>query len=225
MSDKPRPQQLTVTRERREQTIKTLVSGFAADLVTLDELERRLDIAHRTADPVELDRLIADLPAPGTEAAPTEAAAVSWKTAPPAEVRDNSFVVAIMGGVVKKGRWTPARRTTVIAFMGGAEIDLREAILPPGEVEISIFAIWGGVEIIVPPGIDVAVSGVAIMGGFDQQRCPPTPPAGGPTVRVSGLALMAGVEVFVRYPGETARDARKRLKEERRSRGRELPSE
>jgi hypothetical protein len=219
MSDKPRPQ-LTVTREWREQTIKTLVSGFAADQMTLEELERRLDVAHRTADASELDRLVADLPAPAPESSPAPRPA-----APPAEVRDSSFVVAIMGGVAKKGRWTPARRTVVLAFMGGAEIDLREAILPAGEIEIAVFTVWGGVEIIVPPDIDVDVSGVAIMGGFDQQRGSSAPSSGGPTVRVTGFALMAGVEVSVRYPGETVRDARRRLKQERKSRGRELPSE
>lgn len=37
-----------------------------------------------------------------------------------------------------------------------------------------------------------------------------------PTVRISGFALMGGVEVLVRYPGETSRDARRRMKEERK---------
>jgi hypothetical protein len=219
MSEKPAGQ-LTVTRERREQAIKTLVSGFAEDRIPLEELERRLDIAHRTPDPTELDRLIADLPAPDAPATPAPQPTVAL-----GEVRENSFVVAMMGGVAKKGRWTPARRTIVLAFMGGAEIDLREAILPPGEVEIAIFAVWGGVEIIVAPGTDVDVSGVAIMGGFEQQSGGNLPQTGGPRVRVTGLALMAGVEVYVRYPNETARDARRRLKEERKARGPELPSE
>jgi Cell wall-active antibiotics response 4TMS YvqF len=219
MSEKPSPQ-LTLTRERREHTIKTLVAGFAADRIPLEELERRLDVAHRTPDLTELDRLVADLPAAEAAAAPAPR-----QTAPPSEVRDQSFVVAIMGGVAKTGRWTPARRTHVLAFMGGAEIDLREAILPPGEIEIAVFTIWGGVEIIVPPGTEVDVSGVAVMGAFEQHRGTTAAPSGGPCVRVTGFALMAGVEVFVRYPGETARDARRRLKEERKSRGRELPSE
>lgn len=221
MPEKPRPQ-LTVSRERREQTINALVAGFAADRIPLEELERRLDIAHRTTDPVELDRLVADLPA--VEPAPA-AAPVPRPTGAPADVRDNSFVVAMMGGVAKKGRWTPARRTIVLAFMGGAEIDLREAVLPLAAIEIAVFTIWGGVQIIVTPGTHVDISGVAIMGGFDQQSGASEPPTGGPTVRVTGLALMGGVEVLTRYPGESARDARRRLKEERSADGRELPSE
>jgi hypothetical protein len=35
-------------------------------------------------------------------------------------------------------------------------------------------------------------------------------------VRVTGLALMGGVDVMVRYPGESARDAKRRNREERK---------
>ncbi len=38
-----------------------------------------------------------------------------------------------------------------------------------------------------------------------------------PVIRVTGVAIMGGVEVRVRYPGETARDARLRLKAERKA--------
>jgi len=219
MSDTPRPP-ATVTGERREQTIQALVASFAQDRLTLDELERRLDIAHRTADRAELDSLLADLPAQDSATTPAPR-----ETALPGEVRDNQFLVAIMGGVEKTGRWTPARRTTVLCFMGGAELDLREAVLPPGEIEISIFTIWGGVEIIVPPDVEVDVSGVAIMGAFEQPRGTVRPRPGSTVVRVTGFALMAGVEVYARYPGETAKEARLRLREERRRKGRQLPSE
>ena len=222
MPDTP-PPPATVTKDRREQTIQALVAGFAQDRLTLDELERRLDVAHRTADRSELDALLADMPAVPDSAA---SAPARNELALPADVRENQFLIAIMGGVEKTGRWTPARRTIVLAFMGGAELDLREAVLPPGEMEIAIFTIWGGVEIIVPPGVEVDVSGVAIMGAFEQPRGTVAPPAGGPVIRVTGFALMAGVEVYTRYPGETAKDARRRLKEEqRRKRDRQLPSE
>jgi hypothetical protein len=220
MSDTPRPP-ATVTGDRREQTIQALVAGFAQDRITLDELERRLDIAHRTADRNELDSLLSDLPAVDPAAPPQP----RTELAPPGDVRDSQFLVAIMGGVEKTGRWTPARRTVVLAFMGGAELDLREAVLPPGEIEIAIFTIWGGVEIIVPPDVEVDVSGVAIMGAFEQPRGSVRPRPGGPVIRVTGFSLMAGVEVYARYPGETAKDARLRLKEERRRKGRQLPSE
>jgi hypothetical protein len=46
----------------------------------------------------------------------------------------------------------------------------------------------------VPEDVDVDVSGVAFMGGFDHNASGPGVP-GAPQVRVLGFALMGGVEV------------------------------
>ncbi len=183
-----------------------------------------MDSAHRAVTVAELEGLVADLPAivdPDRKPAPT-----STRLADPASVRERQVLVAIMGGVERKGHWIPARSTHVIALMGGAEIDLREAQLPAGGVEIAIFTVWGGVQVIVPPDVRVDMGGMAIMGAFEQKRGyveDPGPAA--PTVRITGFALMGGVEVIVRYPGETPRDARRRMKEERKRLQRGPPRE
>lgn len=208
-------------KERREQTIQTLIGHFAEDHLTVEEFERRLDVAHRARQSSELDALIADLPVPAAEPAPEE----PRKAAPPAprrphtpleHVRENQVLVAIMGGVEKKGQWAPAQKTLVLAFMGGAQLDFREALLPPGVTEVAIFTVWGGVEIIVAPGTRVDSGGVAIMGAFEHVPGPAVVDPNAPIIRLTGFALMAGVEVHVRYPGESARDASQRRREERR---------
>jgi hypothetical protein len=102
--------------------------------------------------------------------------------------------------------------------MGGCEMDLREAQLAPGVTEIMVVAFMGGVEIVVPPWLQVEVSGIGIMGGFDhKQSAPPAHGPGAPVVRISGLAMMGGASVSVRYPGESASDARRRVKQERKA--------
>lgn len=216
MADEPLSRSLTLN-EQRDRTIQTLIDHFAEDRLTMEELEKRLDAAHRALKSTELTRLTADLPAQATPAPALEPARTP-ATRPvqvPENVRDHQVVVAIMGGVEKKGRWTPARKNLVLAFMGGAELDFREAILPPGDVEVQVFTIWGGVEIIVGPGTRVDCGGVAIMGAFEHKSGAAVDDADAPTIRVTGLALMAGVEVHVRYPGESARDASQRRREER----------
>ncbi|MGZ6608884.1 MAG: hypothetical protein ACXVFI_17670, partial [Solirubrobacteraceae bacterium] len=40
------------------------------------------------------------------------------------------WVVSIMGGHDKRGRWRPAPRCTVLNIMGGSDIDLNDAELP-----------------------------------------------------------------------------------------------
>ena len=57
---------------------------------------------------------------------------------------------------------------------------------------------------------------IAIMGGFAHAA----PPAGmspdAAVLRITGLCLMGGVDIVVRLPGETAKDARQRQRDARR---------
>lgn len=206
----PRPP-APALEERRAKVIQILAAAFAADRLTMVQLEERMDRAQRAGTVADLELLVGDLPA---ETARPES---QVPLADPDRVRGHQTLVALMGGVERKGHWVPAKKTLVVALMGGAVIDLREAALPPQGIEIQVFSMWGGVEVIVSPHVRVDMGGIAIMGGFEHKRgAEPDPGAGAPTVHITGLALMAGVEVQVRYPGETARDARLRNKAERK---------
>ena len=59
---------LVALRDRREQVISRLSDGYARDLFDVEELERRLDLAHGARSVADLDQLVADLgePGPGT---------------------------------------------------------------------------------------------------------------------------------------------------------------
>ena len=90
--------------------------------------------------------------------------------------------------------------------------------MPPGITELNVFAFMGGVQVVVPPGVRVEMNGVALMGGFEERvRTPELPPADAPVLRIGGFVMMAGVDVSVRYPGETERDARDRQRQLRRA--------
>jgi hypothetical protein len=87
--------------------------------------------------------------------------------------------------------------------MGGVELDLRDARFTAPEVTIRAFCLMGGVSITVPEDMDVDVSGIGFMGGFDHKASGPGAP-GAPRVRVVGFAMMGGVEVR-RRPADQAR--------------------
>lgn len=212
--------------QTRQVTIDALCEHFANDVLSVEEFERRVDSAHSATTSKELEDLLRDLPGSANLPVPAGDAplpARDYSVTSAANVREREVVVAVMGGSTRKGRWQPARKNYAVALMGGAELDFREAVMGPGVTELHIYTVWGGVEVIVPPGLNVESHGIALMGGFEHAADSvhaPDPHA--PTLRITGVALMAGVDVTVRRAGETARDARRRRKLERREQRRRL---
>jgi hypothetical protein len=86
---------------------------------------------------------------------------------------------------------------TILALMGGAELDLRRAKFAAPEVVITINAIMGGAQIIVGPNVHVQVEGTGIMGGYagPSGLVEAEPDEGSPVVRVKGFAIWGGVNV------------------------------
>jgi hypothetical protein len=118
-------------------------------------------------------------------------------------------VVSIFSGNEKKGRWELPRYMRVLAIFGGVKIDLREAIVAPGESVIETLCIFGGIEIVVPPQLDVQCDGDAIMGAFTLHRSrkgPASlpPPRGAPVIRVIGDAYAGAVTIQLKAPREKA---------------------
>ena len=105
----------------------------------------------------------------------------------------------------------PARHIYCVNVMGGTELDFREARFAPGVTEVSVFCKMGGVDIIVPPGLQVDFNGVGIMGGFDKSDdVTGVEDPNAPVLRINGIAIMGGVDVTLREMGETAKEARHR---------------
>jgi hypothetical protein len=220
--ERPVPQ--VSMREQRERTVRTLCEHFARDHLEVEEFEARLDAAHRAKQKEELAALVKDLPALrperkaeglSREVAEARRTLEQGGRAVGKAVRESRTVVAIMSGVERRGHWDPARRNLVFAVMGGVVLDFRDLQLPAGETEVFIFCMMGGVEILVPPDLTVDASGIAIMGGFEHSSPVPREPSA-PVLRIQGFCMMGGVEVHVRRPGESAKDAQLRQREERR---------
>jgi hypothetical protein len=208
------PQQLVAVRDRREGVIAALTDAFAQDLLDVDEFDRRIDLAHRAVTVAELETLVADLaarPATSTALVPqaSETALASWP--------EKRAVRAILGGFNKTGRWSVARKMKVTCFWGGGSLDFREASFAPGVTELHVTTIMGGLEIIVPPWLAVECDATAIMGAFaelDRGHGAPDPDRA--LLRITGFTLMGGVSIETRLPGESGRQARKRIKKERK---------
>jgi len=101
--------------------------------------------------------------------------------------------IAVLSGVNRGSNSTAFRGGELTAFMGGCEIDLRQAAIH-GEAVIDVFAMWGGIEIQVPENWTVIGRVTPLMGGYDDTTRP-QPGATAHKLIVRGVVLMGGVEV------------------------------
>ncbi|MEV8548911.1 DUF1707 domain-containing protein [Streptomyces glaucescens] len=201
----------------RERVAEVLRDALAEGRLDMAEFEERLDATYQARTYGELAPITRDLPAagaavPAVSMTKDPAAGGSWAGRIVGGEGSSARAVAVMSGFQRAGRWTVPRRFDCFAFWGGGEVDLREANFAAGEVQINCVAIMGGVNVIVPPGVEVVVRGIGIMGGFDQREEGVPGDPGAPRVIVSGFAFWGGVGVE-RKP---TRAERRRLKEERR---------
>ena len=96
-------------------------------------------------------------------------------------------------GSQRKTRSRQFKGGSLTAIMGGIEVDLREADIVD-RAEIAIFALWGGVEVKVPPTWRVRVSGLPLLGGWDDKTSLPIQD-GAPELIVHVTAIMGGAEI------------------------------
>ena len=115
----------------------------------------------------------------------------SGRLAPSSDASINA--IAVLAGVERGNNSAAFRGGELTAFMGGCEIDLRQAAIH-GEAVIDVFAMWGGIDIKVPDDWRVIGRVTPIMGGFEDKTRPPRG-ASAHTLVVRGFVLMGGVEV------------------------------
>jgi len=131
-------------------------------------------------------------PAPAGMATGT-AAAVPPVEAGDADASATVDCFALLGGSRRRSVSQDFRGGSLFAFMGGCELDLRQASIR-GQATIDAFAMWGGIEIKVPQDWTVALHGTPILGSFDDK----TVRMGGDGSKVlvvTGAAVMGGVEI------------------------------
>jgi hypothetical protein len=175
---------LRVSDAERDDTIRVLGEHAAVGRLTLDELEQRAGQALTARTRGDLAVLTTDLPAEGRPTAPVKVRKpVRW-------------MVAIMGGSHRHGRFRAVGSINAVAVMGGDEIDLRDAEIEGGELTVNVFALMGGANIYVPDTIELEVGGFSLMGGNDQVGSQRSPRPGAPVVRIHAYNVMGGVTIF-----------------------------
>ena len=198
--DRPVPD-LRASDADRERAVITLGRAAGDGRLDVDELEERLQLAYAARTHAELDTLLADVGgavegdlAAAAASAPEQARAPGARVVPSA-AGGRSWIVSIMGGNQRTGRWRVAERCNVVNFMGGAELDLHDVELSDQVTVVNVYTLMGGFEIRVPDGVDVQISKFAFMGGHEVKLGSEPPPPGAPLIRIRLWTMMGGGEV------------------------------
>jgi hypothetical protein len=198
---------MRVSDAERDATVRTLGEQAAVGRLTLAELEDRAGQALTAKTRGELAVLTSDLP---------QEASQGSHPAPAAQARKPvRWLIAIMGGSHRRGRFRAVGSINAIAIMGGDEIDLREAEIEGGELTLNLFALMGGANIYVPDSIDLDVGGLSLMGGHEEVGSQRSPRPGAPLVRIRLYNLMSGATIYRLPPqanGLSLKEARRLAK-------------
>ncbi len=178
---------LRVSDAERDATVRALGDHAAVGRLTLDELEDRSGRALTAKTRGELATLTSDLPAdPGQ----------SQSQLPDRPRKPVRWMVAIMSGSHRRGRFRAVGSINAIAIMGGDEIDLREAEIEGGELTLNLVAIMGGANVYLPNSVEVEVGGFSLMGGHEEIGSQRSPRPGAPVVRIRIYNLMGGATIY-----------------------------
>ena len=182
MSLEPRD---VVSDFERDQAIATLRHHTAAGLISLDDFAVNVEQVLTAQTRAELVAVTACLPA------------TIEPPAPPGE-RPRRWAIGVLSGEKVRGPWRLDDHLHAVALLGSAQIDLCDAQVVGDDATIYVIALFGGVEVQVPEGLPVELTGIAIMGTkqYKVKRCDPL--AGMPRVRVRAFAVCGGITVRTR---------------------------
>jgi DUF1707 SHOCT-like domain/Cell wall-active antibiotics response LiaF, C-terminal len=177
---------LRVSDAERDETLRILGEHASVGRLTLDELEERSGRALAAKTRGELATLTGDLPREAGQGRPAPAPArkpVRW-------------MVAIMSGSHRRGRFRAVGSINAVSIMGGDDIDLREAEIEGGELTINLFALMGGANIYVPDSVELDMGGFSLLGGNTEIGSERPARPGAPVIRLHAWNLMGGATIF-----------------------------
>jgi predicted membrane protein len=112
----------------------------------------------------------------------------------PADSKNAIQTLLFFSGTEVRNRSKSFEGGSVTAVFGGAEIDLREAVMSDKGAALDLTTVFGGINIYVAEGVQVEVSGLPIFGGCNDK----TRKMGEnytSVLKVNALTVFGGVEI------------------------------
>jgi hypothetical protein len=174
--------QLRASDAERDLVIEILASAAAEGRLTLEEYTERSNAALTARTAGDLARLTADVPA--TPAGPGRSQA-----GPATEE-----ITAVLGNASRKGSWVVPPHLVARSVLGDCHLEMQHAAIRQQVTTIDATAQFGSVTIFVPKGIEVRLSGRAVLGS-KSSRLPGEPRPGAPVLVVRCHVFCGSVTV------------------------------
>jgi hypothetical protein len=110
----------------------------------------------------------------------------------PATAATTERHLALLGGWRRSGPAPAPQQALAVAVVGGAHLDYGSSAFPDGGTTVTVAAFVGGLEVIVPAGTRVELSGFSVLG---RRRVEVAPQDDGPVLRVRAFTVVGGVHV------------------------------
>jgi hypothetical protein len=177
VTSRPAAHDLRASDADRERVVTMLTEAAGDGRLTLGEQAERAGQAYAARTLGELLALTADLAAPAGQ---------------PIRLDPRRSVAAIFARERREGRWVVPESFPVTAIFGEVVLDLREALLQSQRVIVFATVIGGHIQLIVPEGVAVEISGTTFLSRKSiRGGSPPAPESrpGLPVIEVRTFAL------------------------------------
>jgi hypothetical protein len=133
----------------RDRAVDALAAASAEGRLSLEEYSERSEAALIASTLGDLASLTADLPAAGLPAAPHG---------------DAAAIPAVLGNESRKGPWVVPPHLAVRSVLGDCHLEMQHAVIGQHVTTIDATVRFGTVTIFVPDGINVRMTGRAVLG-------------------------------------------------------------
>lgn len=134
----------------RDQAIEALAAASAEGRLTLEEYAQRSEAALAARHLSDLASLTADLPAGRATGRAGGALAAAEQ------------ITAVLGNESRKGPWTVPSQLAIRSVLGDCHLEMQQATIP-SHVVVEATVRFGSVTIFVPDGVEVRMTGRAIL--------------------------------------------------------------
>ncbi len=168
--------ELRASHDDRDRVVELLRVSAGDGRLTAEELDERLEQAMTARTYGELARLVADLPAQGSVAAPVTV-----------QAKDVVRIDTRSGHVKRVDRWIVPQRMEVKVTSGSVLLDFTAAVITQSTLTLNVDVRSGHIRLITKPGIVVDTDDVTIRSGHVRVKTPWGPDVPGQfRIEVSG---------------------------------------